>query len=703
MIGATGKTARIASKLRYFDAALSILMVLSMEPPTRLMKAICYLTTLAAFGLTHAGASEAIDLQSLDLRFMKQDYGKAQLGKSITGKPLSLGGKTYDNGVGSHANSSCWFALGGQGERFQATVGVDDHANGPGTVVFRVVGDDRELWRSGVMKPGDAPQPVDVDLKGVRHLLLASSDAGDAISYDHADWVEARFVMATGRPQPIPAPGDELVVLTPKPGPQPRINGPTRYGASPGKPFLYRIPCQGQRPLRFSAVGLPASLTLDPETGILAGITPPVGTYPIKLRAANEQGESVRLFRLVAGDTLALTPPMGWNHWYVHYDRITDPLMREAADVMIRSGMADVGYSYVNIDDCWMNAPAHKDPKRVGPLRDARGVIQPNSYFPDMKGLADYIHSKGLKAGLYTSPGPLTCGGFGGSFGHEAQDAKSFAEWGFDFVKYDWCSYGHIAKGGSADDANIPHWGDKPPTLEAYQYPYRLMGKLLKQQPRDLVFNLCQYGMGDVWEWGAAVDGHSWRTSGDLGFELNRITDVAINNARYRAWNQPGAWNDPDYIQIGFIGRAQNMGEPEPCPLTPNEQYTYMSLWSLSAVPLIFSGDMGKLDEFTLNVLCNPEVIDVNQDALGQCGAVVQLTPKTFVMVKELENGDKAVGFFNRGDQPAVLTASWALLGLTRPATVRDLWRQQDVGTSDAAHTAKVPPHGVVMLRFAAK
>ena len=664
------------------------------------MKPILHLTSLAALCLPLAGAAETIALQSLDLKFMKQDYGKPQPGKSITSKPLALGGKTFANGVGSHANSTCWLSLGGRGERFQATVGVDDNANGPGSVVFRIVGDERELWQSGVMKPGAAPKAVDVDLKGVQHLLLETTDGGDGIAFDHADWVDAKFIMAQGQPQPIPAPGDELVVLTPKPGPQPRLNGPTIYGARPGRPFLYRIPCQGQRPLRFSADGLPASLSLDPDTGIVTGTTPPAGTYRVTLRASNPQGESARLFRLVAGETLALTPPMGWNHWYVHYDRITDKLMREAAEVMISSGMADVGYQYVNIDDCWMNAPKHKDPLRVGPLRDERGVILPNKYFPDMKGLADFIHGKGLKAGLYTSPGTLTCGGFSGSFRHEEQDAKTFAEWGYDFVKYDWCSYANIAKAGSPEDPNIPHWGDQAPTLEAYQYPYRLMGKLLKQQPRDMVLNLCQYGMGEVWKWGADVDGQCWRTSGDLGFELNRITDVALNNAKHREWNKPGAWNDPDYIQIGLIGSAHTMGEPEPCPLSPNEQYTYMSLWSLSAAPLIFSGDMGKLDEFTVNVLCNPEVIDVNQDALGQCGTVVMLTPKTYLMVKDLENGDKAVGFFNRGDKAVEVTASWAALGLTRPAKVRDLWRQTELGASNNSHTAKVPPHGVVMLRF---
>jgi len=494
--------------------------------------------------------------------------------------------------------------------------------------------------------------------------------------------------------------GDEPVVLTPIPGPAPRLNGPTIYGARPGHPFLYRIPCQGQRPMRFSAEGLPPSLKLDPVTGIITGTTPASDTYRLTLHAKNDLGEAMRLFRIVAGETLALTPPMGWNHWYTHYERITDKLMREAAEVMISSGMADVGYQYVNIDDCWMNAPTHKDPLRVGPLRDDKGNMLSNKHFPDMQALADFIHGKGLKAGLYTSPGRFTCAGFTGSYGYEKQDAELYAAWGFDFLKYDWCSYGNIAKDGDPDAKDVPHWGKGGPKLPVMKYPYQLLGDILKKQKRDIVLNLCQYGMDNVWEWGADVGGHCWRTADDLGYELNRITEVALKNASHRAWSKPGSWNDPDYIQIGYIGNAGDKGEPAPCPLTPNMQYTYMSLWSLMAAPLFFSGDMGKLDEFTVNILCNAEIIDVNQDALGQCGAVVAVTDTTYLMVKDLEDGGKAVGFFNRGEQAAEVTASWPVLGLKGPVKVRDVWRQQDLGVADAKFTARVPPQGVVMIRM---
>jgi hypothetical protein len=350
--------------------------------------------------------------------------------------------------------------------------------------------------------------------------------------------------------------------------------------------------------------------------------------------------------------------------------------------------MADFGYQYVNIDDCWMNAPRHADSLRVGPLRDKDGNILPNKHFPDMKALTEYVHAKGLKAGIYTSPGPFTCAGFAGTHQHEEQDARQFSEWGFDFLKYDWCSYGNVVKGKQ--------------DLAAMKKPYRQMGEILKRQRRDVVFNLCQYGMGDVWEWGAEVGGHCWRTAGDLGFELDRIFEVALKNAEHRAFSKPGSWNDPDYLQIGYIGDARTGGEPTPCPLTPSEQYSFMSLWCLMASPLFYSGDMARLDEFTLNVLCNPEVIEVDQDPLGQCARVVPLGEDTFAMVKDLEDGARAVGLFNRGEMPARVTAAWPALGLQGKLRIRDLWRQADLAGAEGSYQAEIPRHGCVLLRVTA-
>jgi alpha-galactosidase len=488
-------------------------------------------------------------------------------------------------------------------------------------------------------------------------------------------------------------------IYTPAPKPQPRINGPLVYGARPSNPFLYRIPCQGERPIQFSVNGLPAGLTINRSTGIISGNTPSKGEYNLVIKAVNNKGKDQRKLKIISGDKLALTPPMGWNHWYAHYDRITDKMVREAADFMISSGMADVGYQYVNIDDCWANAPKAGDSLRVGTLRNEKGNINTNIHFPDMLGLTNYIHSQGLKAGIYSSPGPFTCAGFTGSFQHEEYDAKQFASWGFDFLKYDWCSYGHIAGGGKADDKEMT-WGDKKPTLEAYQYPFRQMGSLLKKQNRDIVFNLCQYGLGEVWKWGGEVDGNSWRTGDDLGFELDRIFDIAIKNTKYWQYSKPGQWNDPDYIQIGWIGNAHGMGEPKLTKMLPSLQYAYMSLWSLIASPLIYSGDMSKLDAFTLNVLCNPEVIEVNQDILGECGMVINKPDSCFLMVKNLADGSKAVGLFNRGKEVVEVEVNWAELGISGKHTVRDLWHQKNAGVYKQQYKVPVPAQGVVMVKI---
>lgn len=475
-------------------------------------------------------------------------------------------------------------------------------------------------------------------------------------------------------------------IYTPPPKPQPRVNGPLVYGCRPGNPFLYRIPCQGLRPIRFTVRDLPPGLTLDQTSGIITGKTPAKGEYNLLIEAVNSKGNDSRKLKIVSGDKLALTPPMGWNHWYAHYDRITDKMVREAADMMISSGMADAGYQYVNIDDCWMNAPENNDSLRTGPLRDGQGNMIPNRHFPDMQDLTRYIHSKGLKAGIYSSPGPLTCGNFAGSYLHEEQDARQFADWGFDFLKYDWCSYGQITGTDSS--------------LEAYQKPYRLMGNILKSLDRDMVFNLCQYGMKEVWKWGGEVGGNCWRTAGDLGFELDRFFEVALRNSEFRQYSKPGEWNDPDYIQIGWIGNASDMGIPRLTPMSSAMQYSYMSLWCLMAAPLIYSGDMTRLDEFTLNVLCNPEIIEVDQDPMGEGGFVISLPNKCFLMVKNLYDGSKAVGLFNRGDNTADVQVDWKDLQISGRQSVRDLWRQKELGEYQEKFAATVDPQGVVMVKI---
>jgi alpha-galactosidase len=480
---------------------------------------------------------------------------------------------------------------------------------------------------------------------------------------------------------------------TPPPAPTPHLNGPKVYGVRPGHPFLYRIPCTGTRPISFSAAHLPSTLKLDANTGIISGVSPAeAGAYTVTLAASNSLGRDRRVFKIMVGDTIGLTPQMGWNDWYSYYEHVSEKDIRTAAATMISSGMADFGYQYVDIDDAWARKPTSPDPEINGAPRDSQGNILPSARFPDMPALTAYIHSLGLKAGIYTSPGPLTCAHFEGSYQHEQADANQIAAWGFDLLKYDWCTYSRVAK-------------DK--SLAEMQMPYFLMGGFVKYLSRDVVLNMCQYGMGDVWNWGRSVGGNSWRTTGDVGVApgdtLPGFYKVGFANAAHSANAGPGGWNDPDYILIGTVGDAHHIDLPgKPTSLTHDEQYSYMSMWSLMASPLFFSGQMDQLDAFTLNVLCNSEVIDVDQDPLGKQASVVRKTDDEFVLAKPLEDGSVAVGLFNLTTQPRTMAVDWNQIGLHGSQKLRDVWRQVNLGNFAQNYSVEVPAHGVILLRISA-
>jgi alpha-galactosidase len=637
-------------------------------------------------------AAEQISVSSLDLSHVVQGWGKPQADKSVTGKPLSIGGKSFVTGLGTHADGVIRIQLDGGAERFTSWVGVDDAAaNKAASIIFKVVADQKTLFKTPVMRLGDPPRKIDLIISGVRTLLLISDSAGDGTAYDHADWAEAVLVINGAHPSIVGPPREEAIVLTPAPPPQPRINGARIFGVRPGHPFLFTIPATGVRPMKYSVKSLPKGLTVDLENGQITGRIDAPGQYTVTFVAANRLGKTRRKFRIVCGDTLALTPHMGWNSWYVWENHVTEKIMREAADAMVSSGLINHGYQYVNIDDCWAVRRDSKNPTLQGEPRDAQGRINSNPRFPDMRALTGYIHSKGLKAGIYTSPGPRTCALHEGAYQHEELDAARFADWGFDFLKYDWCSYGEIAT--NADRATL-------------QKPYRLMAEILKRQNRDIVFNLCQYGMGNVWEWGKEVGGNSWRTAGDLGITFEGIAsglfrdgfDVYTRNQLYR-FGGPGGWNDPDYLLLGYLSNWK--GQTAPTPLTPNEQYTQMSLWCLQSAPLILSGDITRLDPFTLGLLSNDEVIDVDQDPLGEPGRQVAAGDDLEVWAKNLEDGSKAVGLFNRSECESTVSVRWADLGIHGRRFVRDLWRQENLGKFDSQFSATVPRHGVVLVRVA--
>jgi len=475
------------------------------------------------------------------------------------------------------------------------------------------------------------------------------------------------------------------IVLTPKAPAAPHINWPRSVGARPGHPFLFTIPISGERPITVRASGLPRRLSLDPASGIITGRADTPGKYTVSLSVSNPRGKTRGTLTIVIGPTIALTPPLGWNSWNCFASAVDDQRVRRAADAMSSSGLSQHGWSYVNIDDCWEIKPGSTDPVLSGEPRNSNGMINTNAKFPDMHALSDYIHAKGLKMGIYSSPGPLTCAGYVASYNHEIDDARQYASWGIDYLKYDWCSYNQIAK-----DRSLPE----------LQKPYTVMRTALDAVPRDIAYSLCQYGMGNVWEWGAKVGGNSWRTTGDIEDAWESMSGIGFSQAGHETYAGPGHWNDPDMLVIGKVGWGPTL---HPTRLTPNEQYTHISLWCLLSSPLLIGCDMTQMDDFTLGLLTNDEVIAVNQDPLGKQARRVSQQGDLEVWAKEMEDGSYAAGLFNRGRWKKDVTVRWVDLGLKGRHLVRDLWRQKDLGRFDAAFSEAVPRHGVVLIRISDK
>ncbi len=625
----------------------------------------------------------AIWLDSLDVGKMTSgwDGHPALAGKSIEGQPLKLGGTTYPHGIGTHARSDMLIDLHGAAIRFLAMVGVDDEKTETGSVGFVVMVDGKRAASSGRLRGGDKPKLLSVDLKGARKLILRVTDGGDGIDSDHGDWAGAMLVLAPGatarpvalEPPHIPNVPARMAVVPPDP--KPAIHGPRITGATPGHPFLFMIPATGEGPLTYSAAHLPAGLKLDTHTGILTGTLRGPGTTQVQLTVKGAKGIARRTLTIVGGDhKLALTPPMGWNSWNCWAGAVDDGKVRAAADWMLKSGLASHGFQYVNIDDTWEAK------------RNAAGEIETNQKFPSMRGLSDYIHGKGLKLGIYSSPGPTTCAGFVASYQHEDQDAATYAKWGIDYLKHDWCSYGDIAR------------RDNSPELQKQQKPYIKMRQSLDKANRDILYSLCQYGMANVWEWGASegVKANCWRTTGDISDNWESLHGIYSSQNGHEKFAGPGHWNDPDMLIVGKVGWGPSLHETH---LLPNEQLLHISMWCLLSSPLLIGCDMSQMSDLTVSLLSNDEVLDINQDPLGKPAGRVAISGDLEVWARPLFDGARAVGLVNAGDEDAKVTVKWSDIGLSGTQPVRDLWLHKDAGAFDGEYSETVPAHGCVVIK----
>jgi alpha-galactosidase len=610
--------------------------------------------------------------------------------------PLKVVDDVFKRGLGVHAPSQSTYEFEGEAISFEAFVGVDawvlekakSGVKVDSSMRFRVVADGKTVAESPVMKVDSPACNLKANLRGAKVVTLEIDDCGSC-SWDLAVWGDAKFVLADGTTiTPWIGNDAQLGILTPKASPSPRINGAKVFGVRPGHEILWRLCVTGERPMKFSAENLPAGAKFDPATGLLSGNVAERGEYLISFTAENALGTAKSTLKLVVGDKIALTPPMGWNSWNVFGSFVTAKDIRAAADTLISTGLADHGWSYINIDDFWQNSVVETDePTLKGPLRSADGTIVSNVKFPSMKELADYIHSKGLKAGIYSSPAAQTCGGCEGTYGHEWKDAETYAKWGYDYLKYDGCSYLKVSVGKNAERDFLP---------------FVIMGEALRAQNRDIVYSINPFGAGSEltlpYGGAAAAGAHSWRTTGDINDCWIRVKSI-LAAQRYRwPYARPGAWNDPDMLIVGVIGGPWKFRRAT--RLTPNMQYTHVSLWSMLCSPLLIGCDLTKLDDFTLSLLTNDEVIETSQDELGAQAALVAMGPRAEIWAKPMSDGSFVLALINTVRKTTTIKASFPSLGLEGKWRVRDLWRQKDLGIYSNEYSCDVPPLATQLVRI---
>lgn len=660
------------------------------------MKRLPLLTAILFRLQAAAQPTETRWLDEFEVKSFSEGIPSVMARRNQRGDSIRITGRTYAQGIGFASTAVMPMQLSGKALRFQALAGIDDASDTSCSCKFLVLGDRKVLLETKPMRRGDPPVAADVDVRGIRRLGLLVLPGKNASAACYSDWADARMTLLKGiAPSPVPNDAPRYI-LTPADPPSPRIHAPSVFGARPGNPFLLSIPATGVRPMRFTAVGLPTGLALDTATGLITGTVTRKGDHPVIVSTTNAYGSASARILLRIGDTIALTPPMGWNGWNSWSREIDAEKVMASAKAMVSMGLRDHGWTYVNIDDAWQ-----------GERRPPSMAIQSNERFPGFPAMVDSIHAMGLKLGLYSTPWITSYAGFpGGStdtpdgsfpdtvrndkrayrrigrYSYEEADARQFAAWGIDYLKYDW----------RIDLASAER-----------------MSQALRNAPRDIVYSLSNsapFALASDWSRIANL----WRTGPDIRDSWHALNSTVFTLDKWAPYAGPGHWNDPDMMVLGQVTTGSPM---HPTRLTPDEQYSEVSIFAMLSAPMLIGCPIEKLDAFTRSLLTNAEVIAIDQDPLGSPAKPNARANGVETWVKRLQDGGVAIGLFHTADYGAdpqshfrwgdEKPAEWVLdtrsLNIPDGAILRDVWRQTNIGTAPGTFRFSIPHHGVVLLR----
>ena len=671
-----------------------------------------------------ARADEIVPLSSLNLSPAKQGWGLPHADRSVDGHSITIGGKTYERGFGTHAPGLLVIDLNGAATRFTATVGIDDEVPaGKGSAEFQVLGPSHKiLWRSGVLHRGDVPKDVNLDVTGLSSILLRVTDGGDNFDYDHADWADASITTSGAHPETAVLPHlDPVIDLSPAPQP-PHIDGPSTVSVFPGTPLIWTVPVAGRRPLDFSVKGLPRGIAFDRSTGTFTGKIDKAGDYPVRVRVRNVAGHDETTVHLISGRALVQTPPMGWNSYDAFGDSVNEAETLANARY-VRGMLQPYGWDTVVVDYRWYDPGAHNnDPNAragVDLTMDAYGRLLPSpNRFPSaaggkgFKALADQAHAMGLKFGIHIMRGiprnalkadlPIQGSAFKASDAANTDDTcawcpdmygvrggtpagqayydslfRLYASWGLDFVKM--------------DDTSFPYHADE---IEAVR-------KAIDKCGRSIVYSLSP-GETPVQQ-GAHVAAHAnmWRVSGDFWDSWSALNQEFTLGERWSGFVGAGHWPDADMLPVGHLSiQGRSVGGDRQTNFTKPEQMTLLSLWCLLPAPLMAGANLPNNDAWTRALLTNPEVLALDQDPVGTPARRVAHDDDRELWMRTLSDGSIAVGIFSTGDFDGDLSAGWSEMRLSGRYTVRDLWRRKDLGIVSGKITAVVPSHGAALFRL---